>query len=84
MMTIHGAALVAAGVGFGYSAYRAMVLPAWTDIALAVGVIVNPLSAGFPAALGLIGVGLRYAAFGGMGIKAVPGSRRPPLNRPHL
>jgi hypothetical protein len=34
-MTLHGAIMVLAGVGFGWAVVRAQVLPRWTGIALA-------------------------------------------------
>jgi hypothetical protein len=64
-MTIHGAVMVIAGIGFGYAVARARVLPRWTGIALAVGVGLVPLSMGF--AVGLVAIGMRDLAFAGMG-----------------
>ena len=67
-MTIHGAVMVLAGVGFGYAVSRAGVLPRWTGMALAVGVVLIPLSSLMVAdAVGLLAVGLRDLAFTGMG-----------------
>jgi hypothetical protein len=37
-------------------------------MALAAGVILIPLSIGLPAAVGLVGVGIRDVAFAGMGV----------------
>jgi hypothetical protein len=64
-MTIHGAVMVIAGIGFGYAVARARVLPRWTGIALAVGVVLVPLSMGL--AVGLVAIGMRDLAFAGMG-----------------
>ena len=38
-MTIHGAIMVIAGIGFGLAVIRASVLPRWTGVALAGGVV---------------------------------------------
>jgi hypothetical protein len=67
-MTIHGAVMLIAGVGFGYAVNRAGVVPRWTGMALAAGVILIPLSIRLPAAVGLVGVGIRDVAFAGMGV----------------
>jgi hypothetical protein len=67
-MTIHGAVMVAAGIGFGYAVHKARVLPRWTGVALGVGVALVALSTGLPAAVGLVGVGVRDAAFAAMGL----------------
>ena len=74
-MTIHGALMVLAGVGFGYAVSRAGVLPRWTGTALAVGVALIPLSTDMAGALGLLGVGIRDLAFAGMGAALVRGRR---------
>jgi hypothetical protein len=67
-MTIHGALMVIAGIGFGCAVGRARVLPRWTGVALAAGVVLIPLSMGLPDAVGLFGVGVRDIAFAGMGV----------------
>ena len=67
-MTIHGAVMLIAGVGFGYAVNKAGVVPRWTGTALAAGVVLIPLSMGLPAAVELVGVGIRDAAFAGMGV----------------
>ena len=66
-MTIHGAVMVIAGIGFGYAVARARVLPRWTGIALAAGVVLVPLSMGLADPVGLAGIGIRDLAFAGMG-----------------
>jgi hypothetical protein len=66
-MTIHGALMLIAGVGLGYAVSRAGVLPRWTGMALAVGVVLIPLSMGAADAVGLVAVGIRDLAFAGMG-----------------
>jgi hypothetical protein len=74
-MTVHGAAMVAAGVGFGYAVSRARVLPPWTGIALSVGVVLIPLSIALADVVGLIGIGIRDLAFAGMGVALMRGRR---------
>ena len=73
VMTIHGAVMVLAGVGFGYAVSRARILPRWTGMALAVGVVLIPLSMGLADAVGLVGVAIRDLAFAGMGASLVRG-----------
>jgi hypothetical protein len=75
-MTIHGVVMVIAGVGFGYAVSRTGVLPRWTGVALAVGVLLVPLSMNLADAVGLVGVGLRDLAFAGMGAALLRGRRR--------
>ena len=75
-MPIHGAVMVLAGVGFGYAVSRAGVLPWWTGMALAVGVVLIPLSSLVVAdAVGLLAVGVRDLAFAGMGAALLRGRR---------
>jgi hypothetical protein len=66
-MTIHGAVMVIAGVGFGYAVGRAGVLPRWTGVVLSIGVILIPITMGLAEGVGLLGVGLRDLAFAAMG-----------------
>jgi hypothetical protein len=66
-MTIHGAVMVIAGVGFGFAVGRAGILPRWTGMALALGVLLVPVLIGFADTVGLVGVGIRDLAFAGMG-----------------
>src|SRR5918994_720815 len=80
-MTIHGAVMVAAGIGFGYATYRSATVPRWTGIALAVGVALVAL--GLPAVAGLIAVAMRDAAFAGMGVALVRAGLRP-TGGPHV
>ena len=47
-MTIHGAIMVLAGLGFGFAVIRARVLPAWTGVALMAGVVLVSLSQTMP------------------------------------
>jgi hypothetical protein len=74
-MTIHGAVMVIAGVGFGYAVSRTGALPRWTGVILAVGVVLVPLSLGLGDAGKLVGVGIRDLAFAGMGAALLRGRR---------
>jgi hypothetical protein len=70
--------MVIAGVGFGYAVSRAGVLPRWTGMALAFGVVLVPLSMSLPDMVGpdmvgLVGVGIRDLAFAGMGATLLRG-----------
>jgi hypothetical protein len=47
-MTIHGAVMVLAGLGFGIAVIRAKVLPRWTGIVLMAGVVLVALSQTLP------------------------------------
>ena len=75
-MTIHGVVMVLAGVGFGYAVSWAGVLPRWTGISLAVGVVFIPLSMGLADAVGLLAVAIRDLAFAGMGAALLRGPTR--------
>ncbi len=66
-MTIHGAIMLLAGLGFGYAVIRARVLPAWTGAALMVGVVLVVLTQGTAEGVQLIAAGIRDLGFAGMG-----------------
>ena len=72
-MTIHGAIMVVAGIGFGLAVIRAGVLPPWTGVALAVGVIAVAATQAAPEVVRLVAAGIRAVAFGGMGISLMSG-----------
>jgi hypothetical protein len=74
-MLVHGAVMVAAGIGFGTAVLRARVAPRWTAAALMAGVVLVALSQNMPAAVGLAGAAVRDTAFAGMGF-ALLRSRR--------
>ena len=78
-MTIHGAVMLIAGIGFGCAVRRAGVVPRWTGLALGAGVVLIPLSMGWPDAVALVGVGIRDLAFGAMGVALLLGSRSSPM-----
>jgi hypothetical protein len=77
VMTIHGVVMVGAGIAFGLATYRAGVLPRWTGLALAVGVVLTAISVGPPAVVQLAAVGVRDAAFIGIGIALIDAPARP-------
>jgi hypothetical protein len=66
-MTIHGAVMVLAGLGFGVAVIRAKVLPAWTGIALMAGVVLVSLSQTLPEGPQVLAAAIRDLGFGGMG-----------------
>jgi hypothetical protein len=66
-MTLHGAIMVLAGLGFGLAVIRAAVLPRWTAIALMAGVVLVALSQNLPEGAQLLAAGLRDLGFAAMG-----------------
>jgi hypothetical protein len=66
-MTIHGAIMVFAGLGFGVAVIRARVLPRWTAVALMAGVVLVSLSQNLPEGPQLLAAGIRDLGFAGMG-----------------
>jgi hypothetical protein len=67
LMVVHGAVMVIAGLAFGYAVLRARLLPAWTAVALMVGVILVAATQGLPAGVQLAAAGVRDLGFAGMG-----------------
>jgi hypothetical protein len=67
LMTVHGAIMVLAGLGFGLAVIRAGVLPRWTGAALMVGVVLVALSQGLPEGAQTVAAGVRDLGFAGMG-----------------
>lgn len=70
-MTIHGAIMVFAGIGFGLAVIRAGVLPRWTGVALAAGVVAVAATQAAPEGVQLVAAGIRATAFAGMGIASM-------------
>jgi hypothetical protein len=66
-MTVHGAIMVLAGLGFGFAVIRAGVLPRWTAIALMNGVVLVALSQNLPDAAQTLAAAIRALGFAGMG-----------------
>jgi hypothetical protein len=77
-MTLHGAIMVLAGIGFGWAVVKARVLPAWTGYALGAGVLLVAATQGTAAGPELVAVAVRDLAFAGMGaalLRAAPRDR---------
>jgi len=72
-MIVHGAIMVIAGISFGLAVIRAGVLPPWTGVALAVGVVAVAATQAAPGGVQLAAAGIRAVAFAGMGIAAMSG-----------
>jgi hypothetical protein len=68
LMTVHGAIMVLAGIGFGLAVIKAGVLPSWTGIALMAGVVLVAVTQGMPEGIQVIAAGIRDVAFAGMGV----------------
>jgi len=66
-MTIHGAIMVFAGLGFGLAVIRANVLPRWTAVALMAGVMLVALSQNLPEGVQFVAAGVRALGFAAMG-----------------
>ena len=66
-MTIHGAVMVLAGLGFGAAVIRAKVLPRWTGFALMAGVVLVSLSQTLPEGPQVLAAAIRDLGFAGMG-----------------
>ena len=75
-MTVHGAIMVVAGIGFGLAVIRADVLPAWTGVALATGVVAVAATQSAPLGVQLVAAGIRAAAFAGMGFALLTVQKR--------
>ncbi len=67
-MTVHGAIMVVAGIGFGVAVIRARVFPAWTGAVLVAGVVAVAATQDASGIVPLIATGLRDLAFAGMGV----------------
>ncbi|MEP7111885.1 MAG: hypothetical protein ABI862_01345 [Ilumatobacteraceae bacterium] len=68
VMTIHGAVMVVAGVGFGYAVLRDRLFPRWTAVAVMVGVVLVAAAQGLPDGVQLVAAGVRDLGFAGMGV----------------
>lgn len=66
-MTIPGAVMLLAGIGFGVAVIKAGVLPRWTGAALILGVILVVICQGLPEGPQLIAAAVRDLGFAGMG-----------------
>jgi hypothetical protein len=74
-MTVHGALMVFAGVGFGYAVVAARILPRWTGGALGSGVVLVAAAQGAPEGVQLLAAGIRDLAFAGMGMALLRSDR---------
>jgi hypothetical protein len=74
-MTIHGAVMVLAGVGFGVAVIRAKVLPRWTGVMLMAGVVLVSVSQTLPEGPQLLAAALRDLGFAGMGASLLTAGR---------
>ncbi len=66
-MTLHGAIMVLAGIGFGWATIRVELLPAWTGVALGLGVVLVAATQGAPEGVQLVAAAVRDLGFAGMG-----------------
>lgn len=80
-MTIHGAIMVLAGIGFGLAVIRARILPAWTGMALIAGVVLVALTQNAPEGVQVVTAAVRDLGFAGMGA-ALLGARSVSGRRP--
>jgi hypothetical protein len=75
VMVLHGALMVAAGIGFGWAVRRAGVLPRWTGPCLLVGVVLVAATQGAPDGVQLVAAGVRDLAFAAMGLAVLLAGR---------
>jgi hypothetical protein len=66
-MTLHGAIMLLAGIGFAVAVARARVLPAWTGYTLAVGVALVVATQGAGDGVELVAAAVRDLGIGAMG-----------------
>ncbi|MCW3016755.1 MAG: conserved rane protein of unknown function [Solirubrobacterales bacterium] len=86
-MTLHGAIMVVAGLGFGLAVVRAGVLPRWTGVVLMAGVVLDATTQGLPVEVQLLAAATRDLGFAGMGAAVLwpqwtPGCGRPRRSAP--
>jgi hypothetical protein len=67
LMIAHGAIMVLAGLGFGYTVLRTRLLPAWAGLSLMVGVVLMATTQGLPDGVQLVDAVVRDLGFAGMG-----------------
>jgi len=80
-MTLGGAAMVLAGLAFGWATLRAGVLPRWSAIALMAGVLLVAATQGAPEGVQLVAAGVRDLGFAAMGVALLTPA---PAIRPRL
>jgi len=74
-MLIHGAIMVFAGIGFGYSIIKSRPYPRWTGWAIIAGVILVAGTQNAPEGIQLVAAGVRDLAFAGMGFALLAAGR---------
>jgi hypothetical protein len=82
-MTLHGAIMVVAGIGFGLAVIRAGVLPAWTGVALMAGVVLVAATQDATGVVAVATAAVRDAAFAGMGVALLVRAPSEPATRAH-
>ncbi|MDQ1602269.1 MAG: hypothetical protein QOE01_114 [Actinomycetota bacterium] len=82
LMIAHGAIMVLAGLGFGYTMFRTGLLPAWTGLSLMVGVVLVAGAQGLPDGAQLVAAGVRDLGFAGMGAALLRTPRATTAARP--
>jgi hypothetical protein len=82
LMIAHGAIMVLAGLGFGYTMLRTGLLPAWTGLSLMVGVVLVAAAQGLPDGAQLVAAGVRDLGFAGMGAALLRTPRPTSADRP--
>jgi hypothetical protein len=82
LMIAHGAIMVLAGLGFGYTMLRTGLLPAWTGLSLMVGVVLVAAAQGLPDGAQLVAAGVRDLGFAGMGAALLRTPRATTAARP--
>jgi hypothetical protein len=82
-MTLAGAIMVVAGLGFGWAVVRARAFPRWTGYALGIGVVLVAATQGTGSGPELVAAAVRDLAFAAMGMALfVFRSPREPNRRP--
>jgi hypothetical protein len=76
VMLLHGAVMVLAGLGFGFTVVRRRLLPTWTGLSLMLGVVLVAVAQGLPDVAQLSAAAVRDLGFAGMGA-ALLGRWRP-------
>jgi hypothetical protein len=82
LMIAHGAIMVLAGLGFGYTMLRTGLLPAWTGLSLMVGVVLVAAAQVLPDGAQLVAAGVRDLGFAGMGAALLRTPRATTAARP--
>lgn len=73
-MAVHGLIMLTGGAAFGVAVVRAGVLPRWTGVCLAAGVVLVAAASGLPVLARAIAEAFPAAGFIGMGSALLRGS----------